>query len=513
MARSGGRWSISRAAVLVTGLTAVSTVLGFARDVVVAAVFGAGAALDAYFVAQGLMNIVLGLIAWAMARSVTPVTAREAAVEQDRCPGHRGFDVALTTTMVVLGLAGVAMGVLAGPVTTLLAPGFEGEQADLARYLTRIVLVATVLVAGTDLLASLAQAHGRFTWSSLQGVPFNLVMIAAAGLFGPRYGITALAVGYVVGSAARLLLQLPPVRALGTRVRPSLRLRDPGFREIARLVPPMIVGNAVVNINTLVDRAVGSTLEDGAITALSYGWRLVDLPETLLIASLLVPLYPALSASAGNTPELRRLVGRGLSVTVTVLAPLCALFVVAAGPLVDAAFGHGAFDAEDTAATAVAVAWYAPALLALGCRQVVVRASYALGDSRGPVVVALLAMVVNVAGDLVLAPLMGLAGIAAATTASLVVAALANGWLLHRRHCGLDLPGTMSLLVRATGLAVVSGTAGLLARGWSSELPAVVTAGVVAAVVGGVYLLGLVLLRAPERGLVLDVLRSVRRSR
>lgn len=516
MGGPGGRWSIARAAVLVTGLTAVSTLLGFARDVVVGAVFGAGADLDAWLVAQGVLNVVLGLLAWAMARSVTPVTSREAARERAdgaQCRGHRGFEVSLTVTVVVLGLVAVVTGLLAEPVTALLAPGFDDAQTATAASLTRIVLVATVLVAGTDLLASLVQAHGRFAWSSLQGVPFNLVMIAAAGLFGPRYGISALAVGYVLGSAARLLMQLPPVRSLGTRPRPRWDLRDPGFREIARLVPPMLVGNAVVNINTLVDRAVGSTLEDGTITALTYGWRLVDLPETLVIAALLVPLYPALGAAADDRPELRRLVTRGLSVVVTVLAPVCAVFVVAAGPLVATSFGHGAFDDGDVAATATAVVWYAPALLALGFRQVVVRASYALGDSRGPVVVAVLAMVVNVVGDIALAPVLGLAGIAVATTGSLVLAALLNAWLLDRRHDGLDARATTALVARALVLAVLAGAAGLGVRESLAELPSFVLAVLCAAVVGGTYLLGLVVLRAPERLLVGETLRSLRRRR
>lgn len=513
---TAGRWSIARAAVLVTVLTALSTALGFVRDVVVAAVFGAGPALDAWFVAQGVLNVVLGLVAWAMARSVIPVTAREAAAERVEgagCHGHRGFEVSLGVTVVVLGLVGVLVGLLARPVTGLLAPGFEGAQAAIAASLVRIVLAAAVLVAGTDLLASLAQAHGRFAWSALQGVPFNLVMIASAGFLGPQYGVTALAVGYVVGSAARLLMQLPPVRAMGARVRPRWDLRDPGFREIARLAPPMLVGNAVVNVNTLVDRAVASTLEDGTIAALSYGWRLVDLPETLVVAALLVPLYPALGAAAGDAPELRRLVGRGLSVVVTVLAPVCAVFVVAAGPLVATAFGRGAFDAEDVAATATAVACYAPGLLALGIRQVVARASYALGDSRGPVVVAVLAMVVNVVGDLALAPLLGLAGIALATTASLVVAALLNAWLLHRHHGGLDLPAAAALLGRALVLAAVAGAAGAGARELLPAWPPFALAAVVAAVVGGVYAAGLVVLRAPERHLVAQTLGTVLRRR
>ncbi|MDD9205132.1 polysaccharide biosynthesis C-terminal domain-containing protein, partial [Georgenia sp. 10Sc9-8] len=146
-------------------------------------------------------------------------------------------------------------------------------------------------------------------------------------------------------------------------------------------------------------------------------------------------------------------------------------------------------------------------------RQVVVRASYAMGDSRAPVVVAVVAMAVNVVGDIVLAPLMGLTGIALATTASLALAALANGWLLHRRHAGLDLRSVAGLLLRASGLAAVSGAAGWAVREALSGQPAVVVAGAVAAMVVGLYLAGLVLLRAPERRLLAETLRTVRRRR
>ncbi|MBO1753418.1 murein biosynthesis integral membrane protein MurJ [Actinotalea sp. BY-33] len=511
MADRPGRWSIARAAVLVTGLTAFSTILGFGRDVVIAAVFGAGPSLDAYLVAQGLMNLVLALVAGAMARSVIPVTAREAAIEDaagGRCRGHRGFDVALTVTMAVLGIGAVLMGILAAPVTSLLAPGFGPEQAELTASLTRVVLVATVLIAGTNMLAALAQAHGRFTWSALEGVPFNLVMITAAGLFGPRHGVLALAVGFVLGSGARLLLQLPPLRHLG-RVRPSMALRDPAFQEVARLVPAMLVGTAVVNINTLVDRAVASTLAEGSITAISYGWRLVHLPEALIITALLVPLYPALGAAATNKPELRRLVGRGMSVTVTVLTPLSVALAVAAHPAVTVAFGHGAFDAPAVASTAGVVVWFAPGLLALGIRQVVVRASYAIGDRRSPVVVSLVAVAVNVVGDVVLAPVMGAPGIALATSVSLIVAGLVNAWLLHRHHAAM--PPVGALMARAAVLAVLTWLVGTASRDALPSAPALVVGAVVGLVVCGAYVVGLWLLRAPERTLPWEMLRAARR--
>lgn len=502
-----GRWSISRAASLVTVITAGSAVLGLGRDIVIAAVFGAGPALDAYLVAQGVMSMVLGLVASAVARSVTPVTAREASQEDGECRGHRGFDVALTVTLILLGLAAVVVGMLAEPVTTLIAPGFSGAQAQATASLTRIVLVATVLIAGTNLLAAVVQAHGRFAWSSLEGVPFNIVMIIAAAVFGPEHGVYALAVGFVVGSGARLLMQFPPVRSLRIPLRPRLDLRDPSFREIARLVPPMLVGTALVEINTMVDRAVASTLDEGAITALSYGWRLIHLPESLVVTALLVPLYPALGAVADDRPELRRLTHKGLSVVVTVLTPACVILFLAAGPVITLVFGHGAFDQEAIALTRTAIVWYVPGLLALGCRRIVVRASYAVGDARAPVVVAIIAMLINVVGDLLLAGPMGVAGIAVATTASLIFAAAANTWLLHHRHQAVSLLGFGGLLLRAGLAAGAALVAGSLVSAWLSAWPDLVTAAGIAVVVAAAYIGALFALRAPERRVWTQVLR------
>lgn len=236
------RWSIGRAAVLVAGLTGVSTLLGFVRDAVIAAVYGAGPQLDAYFVALGLSNILLGLLGTSLMRASTPVLAREADQEGSSCHGHRSWGTAVTSALVAMGALSVVLGIFAAPVSAVLAPGFTGEASETLVLLTRIVLATTVLVAATDLLASLAQAHGVFRWSALQGVPFNLVMIAAAGLLGPHHGIVAIAVGFVVGSLARLLLQLVPVVTRRWPVRPAWSPDDPGFWEIIRLLPPLVVG-------------------------------------------------------------------------------------------------------------------------------------------------------------------------------------------------------------------------------------------------------------------------------
>jgi putative peptidoglycan lipid II flippase len=504
MARGG----VGSATALIAVLAAVSAVLGLGRDIVAAAVFGAGPDLDAYFVAQGLMNLVLGLIAGAMAKASVPVLARQAGGRDGRA-GHT-LMVTLSVTLVVLGLASAALTVLAGPVVAVLAPGFGPAQAATAQTLTKIVLLATVLIAGTNLLAAAAQAHRRFFWAAFQGVPFNLVMIVAVAVFGPRYGVTALAVGFVAGSLVRLLCQIVPLRPLGLRLRPSLDLRDPGFREIAVLVPPLLLGSAVGNVNTLVDRAVGSAAGDGAITALSYGWRLVALGEVLLVASLVTALYPVLGTAAGNLAELHRLVGRGLTATAVVLTPVMIVLLVAAGPIVRLLFQRGSFDAADAAMTTTALIWYAPALVALGWREVVVRASFAVGDSRAPVAVAVLAMAVNVTGDLTLGVRYGVPGLAASTSLSLVAAAVANTWLLRLRHDAVTLRPLVGILAGVAAAGTVATAAGLGARRLSpggDVVTILVTGAVVCVVFSGLQLA----LRGPAAEVLRDAARLLRR--
>lgn len=499
--------SVAGAAVLVTMVTIVSAVLGLGRDIVIAAVFGAGGDMDGYFVALGLMNVVLGLLASATSKAAVPVLSRQSTESDGVRLSGQTLSVAISVVVVGLGLATILMQLVVGNVVAVVAPGFGPVQAESAEHLTRIVLIATVLIAGTNLLAAAAQARRRFFWSAVQGIPFNVVMIGSAAIFGPDHGVTALAWGFVAGSAARLLVQIPPLRQLRIRLRPSLRLSDPGFVSMFRLVPPMLVGSAIGNVNTLVDRAVGSAIGDGVISSLSYAWRLVGLADTVLIASLVVALYPALSTAAADPGEMKRLVDRGLSATMVILVPTAITLVVAAGSVAEAVFQRGAFTTADTELTATALRWYAPAVLALGWREVVVRASYALDDSRRPLAVAVVAMSVNVVGDLTLGLAFGVPGLAASTSASLLVAAAANTWLLARRHHAVNMPAMRGILRRTMFAGVVAGAVAVA----TAHLPVSTHPLLETATVGGGCILAFVLVTLALRGPEADVLRSVPR--
>ncbi|WP_431473139.1 lipid II flippase MurJ [Ornithinimicrobium sp. W1665] len=192
--------------------------------------------------------------------------------------------------------------------------------------------------------------------------------------------------------------------------------------------------------------------------------------------------------------------------------PVVAALAVVPDRVVALAFGRGSFDEDAVALTATAVVWFLPALLAVGWRHVVVSASYAVGDTRGPVAISIVAMVVNVVGDLVLAPVLGVPGIVLATSVSLVLAAVLTSWYVADRHSLLDVAQARGQVVRAlvsglaAGLVVAAGTA--LALGSAPDLLVVPVVGL-AALAGQQAVLHL--LRAPERRVVAEVVGLLRR--
>lgn len=513
------------AALVVAVGTLAGLLLGFLRDIVIAGRFGASSQIDAFLVAQAVMNLVLGLIAGALAKAVVPVVAR--SVEHGRPgDGAASLRVALTVATVVLTAGGLLMWLAAPAVISVLAPGFDRSTANLAVELTRILLVATVFVAGTNILAGAAQAHRIFLWSALQGVPFNLAVIAAAVFLSAFLGVHALAVGFVVGSVLRLLLQFVPLRRLGVRLVPSFRLRDPGFREIAGLVPGLLVTSALSNVNTLVDRAVGSTVGEGSISALNYAARLLSVPQALLVVALVTTLYPAFSAATApeRRGELAELVRRGSAVLLALLVPVVVVLVLAGDAVVVLVFGYGEFDDRAVGLTAAALAASAAGILALGMHDLLTRVGYALGDTRAPILAAVAGMGVNVVGDLTLGRALGVSGIALSTAAAFVVAAVLLAAALHHRHRAVDpvaltLVAGRLLAVGAVSAAAAYGVMALLRLDPATDGagPAGLLLGATVAATAAAYLVGLRCLAPREfAGLVefgRDAVRRRRRSR
>lgn len=484
-------------------VTAISRLSGFGREAVIAAVYGASRELDAYLVATGIPNVVIALLSTVAVTAFIPKVA-DRVRSGDASEGHRLFRTLTVAVLVALGAGSVLMAVFAPAVVAVMAPGFDGAQQALTVALTRVLLVATVFVAGMNLISGLLNVHRRFFWPAFVGIPFNLAMVVAALAFGRRFGVAALAWGFVAGSLLRVVVQLPALRRTGFRWLNRIDWRDAGLRAVAGLFPVIVLSHVTGNVNSLVDRIVGSGLESGAISSLHYAYRLVALPHGLFVIALLQVVYPALGASggAGRRQEFRSLVTHGAGALTVLLVPVGTALIVLAQPIIEVVYARGSFGADATALTATALVAYSPGLVALGLRDLGVRALYGLSDTRTPVIAALAAMVVNVIGDVTLGPAFGVAGLGAATSLSFAAGAAVVLAGLVRRHRVLRAGDVIPGLVRGLAIAPVSGLVMAATYAVPATGGSTLATGAALALAAGVgfaaHVLLLRLLRAPD---------------
>lgn len=447
----------------VGGLTLLSRLFGFVRDVVMAAMIGAGPLADAFMVAFRLPNHFRAIFAeGAFNAAFLPRYA--AALEQDGVERARRFAGAVLTIVVLVQLALLALALLAMPwLVSLLAPGFREDPAQFALTidLTRITFPYLALIAAMTLVSAMLNAHGRFAAAAAAPILLNICMIAALGLsaFFPT-AAHALAWGVVAAGVAELLLVYVALRRAGQRIgfaRPRL---DGDMRRFLKAFGPATLGSAGTQLAMFADTIIASFLPAGSVSYLYYADRLYQLPLAVVGIAVGIVLLPNLSrqVAAGNEVGARYSLNRAIEGILVLTLPCVAVFLMAAEPVVAALFARGAFDAAATQGAASALQAYAVGLVAIVVLRALTPGFHARGDTATPVKALAVAITVNIALKLVLIGPLAHAGLALATAIGACVNALLLGWLLWR--IGAFAPDRR--LVRV-GLLAVAGTFALAA--------------------------------------------------
>jgi putative peptidoglycan lipid II flippase len=425
-----------------------SRVLGLLRDQVLAYLFGASDAMDAFRIAFRFPNLLRDLFAeGAMSAALVPAFTRAITSGGKEDAWRLGRNV--ITVMILVTSALVAAGILlAGPLVTLYAGNFREipGKLELTIHLTRIMFPFLMLVTVAAVLMGMLNALHRFFIPALSPAMFNVATIVCAVLLvplAPRVGlapITVIAIGTLIGGAGQVLLQWPALRREGFRYSPAANLRDEGLRQIGRLMGPGIAGLAAVQVNLFVNSWLATSLGTGAVSWLDYAFRLMYMPIGLFGISIATAALPNISghAAANDDAGVRQSVSSGLRMMLMLNVPATAGLASLATPIVKLIYEHGRFTPADTAATAGALMCYAPGLVGYSAVKLISPAFYALGNSRIPVMAGATSVIVNVALNLALVRTMGHRGLAFGTA----IAALCNAAilfaLLRKRLGGLD---------------------------------------------------------------------------
>jgi putative peptidoglycan lipid II flippase len=465
--RGEGR-RVARNTAIFSIATAFSRVAGLAREIVAAAYFGTLGAASAFTVAFQVPNLVRALVADAALSSAFVPVFSELLVEKRRREALHLATALAGLLLVALTLVTLAF-ILAAP---LIMPLFTGGEFtplldDLTVGLSQVLFPIVVLLGLNGLVVGILNAHEHFAIPAIAPLVWNLVIIGAlvglTPLFDGPDRLYAYAIGIVAGTAVQLGMSLAPLRRIGYPLRIRLA-RDARIRQVLALMLPVSVGLGLINIDLLLNSAIGSLVSDEAPRAIDAAFRIYMLPQGMFSVAVATVLFPVLSRLAAQRDRagLRAATGTGMRQIALLLVPSAAFTVVLATPIVRLVYERGEFDAQSTAQVAEALFWFSFSLPFAGINLLLTRTFFSLQRPWLPTRLAVLTLIVNAGVSFALYRSMGIGGVVLGTAIGSAAMTLLQGLALRVQLRGLEVARTL----RAAAITLAAAALlGLVARG------------------------------------------------
>lgn len=466
---------IARAAGIVMAGFVLSNLAGLVRQIMIADIFGTQGVIDAYYAAMGVPDMIFALAAGGALASAFIPTLSEFLAKEDHEGGWRLTSSVANLIVLVMAVVGALVYVFAAPVVkTFVSPQAPLDQQLMTADLLRILLISPILLGLSGLITGVLQANQSFVLPSLSSTLYWLGVIIGLIFFVPRLGINGLAWGTILGAGLHLGIQLPGLRKIqGIKYTLSLGLKNPAVRKVGRLMLPRLFGAAVVHLNFLVSISMTSGMPEGSLTAFKNAYMLMTMPQVVIAQGIANAAFPTFSTQAakGKFDELRGSLASTMRSILLLSLPAALGLILLREPLVSILFQRGAFDQRSLTLTAWALLWFSVGLVSHSLLEIVVRAFYAMQDTRTPVMVGAAAMGLNVVFSLTFPGIftrlgwLPHGGLALANSLATTLEVGVLLWLMRKRLNGLR--GRYVLKGAAKSVAAVVAMSGGLV-GWLS---------------------------------------------
>lgn len=405
-------------------LTIFVKLLGFGRDMALSYFYGASKISDAYLISITIPTIIFAFVGTGIATGYIPMYHTVEKEKGTEAADHFtstiiNFVLIIATVIVMVVL------VFAEPIVRLFASGFDGDTLRLAVSFTSFSILSVYFYGLVFIFNGYLQVKNNFVIPTLIGLPLDLLVIVSI-FISTRTNILVLALGTVIAVAFEVVLLVPFAYHKGFRYRLKLEAKSPYLKRIIFLAIPVIIGASVNEINVLVDRTMASQIAVGGITALTYANRLNLFVKGIFITTIATVIYPMISkmATQNNMHGLKRTVSGAVNSISLLVLPASVGAMVFARPVVSLLFGRGAFDEQAVEMTAGALLFYSIGMVAVGYREILSRAFYSFQDTKTPTINAAIGMVMNIILNLILSRIMGISGLALATSVSAIITSL-----------------------------------------------------------------------------------------
>lgn len=508
----------AKAALWIMFATMLSKILGFCREIVLANFYGTGGAADVFVLTLNIPGLIIAIVGSVIATIYVPIY-----FETKEKYGEEGA-LKLTNNMLnIVLLVSIVIAILGLLFTeqfiNIFAGGFEGEKFNLAVNFTKVMIIGVIFLSCTRLFTSYLQVNENFAVPGLIGIPYNVFIIAAIAI-STKTSLIVMAIGALLGMASQMLFQLPFAIKKGYKYKSYLNIKDENIKNMLILMLPMLIGVAIGQINTAVDRALASGLGDGPLSALNYANKLNEFVMALFVTSIVTVIYPKLAQMTGseNKDDFISTIVKSSNCIVLLVLPITVGAIVLAEPIVRLLFQRKAFDAESTYMTYTVLRLYSLGLVAMGIRDILTRVFYSLSDTKTPMINGSIALVMNIVLNLALIGPLGYKGLAVSTSIASIITVILLFMSLKKKagYFGGDkiiITGAKSLIA-AIIMGVITmfaynGIYSLMEPGKLNDIISVTCSVILGA---GVYGLLIMIFKVEEVKLAFDIINKTKKK-
>lgn len=507
--------NLAKSAFWLMVVTMLSKVLGFGREIILGYFYGTSAYSDVYIVSMNIPLVVFSSIGVALVTTFIPLY-QEVLSEKGSKRALKFSNNIMSIVLILSVLLGILGYIFAEPLVKLFAMHYTGEKLILAVKFVRIMIGGVVFIGLSNLMTSYLQIQGDFTIPGMIGFPNNIVIIISIILSATTGNIYILAIGTLIGMAAQFLFQVPFAIKKGYKFKPTIDLKDEYLRKMLWLVMPVLIGVAVNQVNTMVDRSLASGLGDGVITALNNANRLNGFVMGLFISTLGAVIYPTLSklSTENNQVKFAESVANSVNCVNLLVVPASVGAMILATPVVRILFERGAFDDRSTALTATALVFYSVGMIGFGLREILSKVFYSLKDTKTPMINGIIAVILNIVLNIALVKVMGHGGLALATSLSSIICILLLFTSLKKKIGYYGQDKIRATFIKTLLASIVMGIityfvykflSGILGIGFIQEA---ISLGASIAIGGVIYLALIVVFKVEEANMAIDMIKK-----
>lgn len=392
-----------------------SKIFGFLREIVISYFYGTTLSTDAFFIAQNIPTIIFAAIGAAISVAVIPIYTK--LLNKDKKEASLFINNLLTISFIITSILMITCIIFSDQIVYLFASSLSNEGLVLASKMLKIMSITLYFTMFSYICGGMLNSNNKFYIPQLAAIPYNIISILSVMILSKKLDIWALVIGTILGMFVQTIVHLLPLRKIN-KYKLILNFKDKHLKTLLLLSWPMIITVIFQELNVAVDKNVASGIIIGAISSINYSNRVIGIIYGIFSVSIMTILYSKFNELIINNKkeEVFKLLMKWLIIVLMVTLPVTMISVIFNTEIISILFGRGAFDSIAIAMTSEVYLYYSFSIFSMAANDIILRCYYSQNDSKTPMIITIISVLINIILSITLSKILGLKGIALATS-------------------------------------------------------------------------------------------------